>query len=55
MSGGGPKMPRFTERRETLFFPKDHYTLNFIHMGVEPKIGGKSPKMDDENNGSKPY
>ena len=25
-------------------------------MGVEPKIGGgKTPKMDGENNGSKPY
>ena len=24
-------------------------------MGVEPKIGGKPPKMDGENNGSKPY
>ena len=24
-------------------------------MGVEPKIGGKHPKMDGENNGSKPY
>ena len=23
-------------------------------MGVEPKIGGKSPKLDGENNG-KPY
>ena len=24
-------------------------------MGVEPKIGFFSPKMDGENNGSKPY
>ena len=25
-------------------------------MGVDPKIGGKNaPKMDGENNGSKPY
>ncbi len=24
-------------------------------MGVEPKIGGKPPKMDGDNNGSKPY
>ena len=24
-------------------------------MGVEPKIGGFYPKMDGENNGSKPY
>ena len=24
------------------------------HMGVEPKIGGKPPKMDGENNGN-PY
>ena len=25
-----------------------------IYMGVNPKIGGKPPKMDGENNG-KPY
>ena len=24
------------------------------HMGVEPKIGGKKPKMDGEKNGSNP-
>ena len=28
----------------------------FVHKGVNPKIGGKqTPKMDGENNGSKPY
>ena len=26
-----------------------------ILMGVEPKIGVQYPKMDGENNGSKPY
>ena len=26
----------------------------YVHMGVNPKIGGKTPKMDGENNG-KPY
>ena len=25
------------------------------HMGVNPKIGDFSPKMDGENDGSKPY
>ena len=30
------------------------YNKQFQYMGVEPKIGGVSPKMDGENSG-KPY
>ena len=33
----------------------DKYTTRGSYMGVEPKIGGKPPKMDGENHGSKPY
>ena len=35
-------------------FKYDQLCIALFNRGVEPKIRGKTPKMDDENNG-KPY
>ena len=44
----------FTTKFVVPFFGIQDFEILKLYMSVEPKIGGKPPKMDGENNG-KPY
>ena len=48
---------RFFLRSKVGMFQHVEAFIVFGDMGVEPKLGGKTPKMDGENNGKlwKPY